>query len=240
MKNRIVEEMAAEHNIHLPGGDHQFKHLLSEHNSPQGKTLILGTIEKQIISKMINTFSQLNIIVDNYDSLMELRFSIKENDSVKVRMMDFSNTDFETDSFDLIYAQGSISVPERKSILKEIKRILSPGGICSVGEIVSLKNPAAKFVIDIWEQSGLEPLQSAAIKSNYESRGFEVISEKDLSDSLRDYYEKSRNIISKTGREEKELNKKYFSRMKHESNAYLKLGGDKYIGFKSLVMRKLN
>ena len=240
MKNRIVEEMATEHNTHLPGGNHQFTHLLGEHNLPQGKTLILGTIEKQIITKMIKTFSQLNIIVDNYDSLMELRFLIKENDSVNVRMMDFSNTDFETDSFDLIYAQGSISVPERKNILKEIKRILSPGGICSVGEIVSLKNPVAKFVNDTWEQSGLEPLQSSAIKSYYESGGFEVISEKDLSETMRDYYEKFRNIISKTSREEKENNKKYFTRMKHESNAYLKLGGDKYIGFKSLVIRKLN
>ena len=88
MKNRIVEEMATEHNIHLPGGNHQFTHLLSKDISPQGQTLILGTIEKQIISKMIKTCSQLNIIVDNYDSLMEQRFLIKENDSVKVRMMD--------------------------------------------------------------------------------------------------------------------------------------------------------
>ena len=47
-------------------------------------------------------------------------------------------------------------------------------------------------------------------------------------------------LCSKAGKDEKEENKKYFSRMKHESHAYLKLGGDKYIGFKSLIMRKLN
>jgi len=240
VKNKIVDEMTVEHNIHLPGGNHQIAHLLSEHNSPESKVLILGTVNKSIFSKISTAFSQLNIIVDNYDSLIELRFLIKESDSVKIRMMDFSNTDFENDSFDIIYAQGSISVPERKNILKEIKRILSPNGICSIGEIVSLKEPVANFIKDIWEQSGLDPLQSSAIKSWYADRGFKVQSEKDFSATLNDFYEETRHLVSKAGREKKEQNKKYFSRMKHESNAYLKLGGDKYIGFKSLVMRKSN
>ena len=61
---------------------------------------------------------------DNYDSLISLKMNLKEKDSIKIKMMDYAHTDFDDKHFDLIYAQGSISVPNRKNILKEIKRIL--------------------------------------------------------------------------------------------------------------------
>ncbi len=189
---------------------------------------------------MLEYFTDINIIVDNYDSLLNTRMNLKENDSIKIKMMDYAHTDFEDKHFDLIYAQASISVPGRKNILKEMKRILSDEGLLSVSEIVSLKEPVAGFIKDIWERSGLEPLTSAGIKTYYESKGFEAISEKDFSDTLRDFYEKVRFSVSKASKDEKEQDKKYFSQMKHESHAYLKLGGDKFIGFKSLIMRKAN
>ena len=166
--------------------------------------------------------------------------NLKENDSIKIKMMDYAHTDFEDKHFDLIYAQASISVPGRKNILKEMKRILSDEGLLSVSEIVSLKEPVAGFIKDIWERSGLEPFASSTIIKFYKSKGFEAISEEDLSDTLRDFYEKVRFSVSKTSKDEKEQDKKYFSQMKHESHAYLKLGGDKFIGFKSLIVRKAN
>ena len=39
-------------------------------------------------------------------------------------MMDFDNTDFNAEEFDLVYAQASISLLNRNKIVKEIKRIL--------------------------------------------------------------------------------------------------------------------
>jgi ubiquinone/menaquinone biosynthesis C-methylase UbiE len=189
---------------------------------------------------MLEYFTDINIIVNNYDLLISIRMNLKKNDSIKIKMMDYAHTDFEDKHFDLIYAQASISVPGRKNILKDLKRIMSDEGLLSVGEIVSLKEPVAGFIKDIWERSGLEPVASSAIKKFYESKGFEVISEKDLSDTLSDFYEKIRFAVSKAGKNEKEQEKKYFSQMKHESHAYLKLGGNKYIGFKSLIMRKKN
>lgn len=155
-------------------------------------------------------------------------------------MMDYAHTDFNDDHFELIYAQGSISVYERKSILKEFKRILKVDGIICVGEIVSLSEPVPAFVNDIWERSNLEPILSSEIKSFYENKGFYVMSEQDLSSTLKDYYEKAQLEVSSISKEEKEINKKYFSRIKHEANAYLKHGGNKYIGFKSLIVRKAN
>ena len=153
-------------------------------------------------------------------------------------MMDYSLTDFDKEYFDLIYAQASISVPGRKDIIKEIKRILNANGVFCTGEIVSLKEPVPVFVSDIWERSGLEPLVSSKIKTYFESKGFTIIIENDLSHTLKDFYQKIHCIISNVSKIEKKENKKFYSGIKHEADAYLKLGGDNYIGFKSLVMRK--
>jgi ubiquinone/menaquinone biosynthesis C-methylase UbiE len=227
-------------NFPLPGGKGQLNHLI-EQNIPKGNhVLIIGTVSDSIIKKLLEHFTDINIISDNYDSLISLKMNLKAKDSIKIKMMDYAHTDFNDKHFDLIYAQASISVLGRKNILKEVKRILSDVGLLSVGEIVSIKEPVAGFIKDIWERSGLEPVASSAIKKFYESKGFEVISEKDLSDTLSDFYEKIRFVVSKAGKNEKEQDKKYFSQMKHESHAYLKLGGDKYIGLKSLIMRKSN
>ncbi len=240
MKNRNVEDLRTSVEIQIPGGNKQIEHLLGEHKLEGKSALVLGNINNTTFSKLLGSFEQLNIIVEDYASLMKLRFNFKENESVKIKMMDFAHTDFENEFFELVYTQGSISVPDRKNIVKEMKRISADGGLFSIGEIISLKEPVAAFIEDIWEQSGLKPLSDASITKFYESKGFEIISEKDLSHTLRNFYEKVGDIVSKTSKEEKEQDKKYFSRMKHESNAYLKLGGDKYIGFKSLLMRKSN
>jgi SAM-dependent methyltransferase len=224
----------------LPGGKSQLKHLLEQNIQKGNRALIIGPIMNSIVKGLLEYFSSINIIADNYDSLMNIRMTLKETDSVKLKMMDFSHTDFGNEHFNLIYSQGSISVPGRKNIIKEIKRITTSDGLLSFGEIVSLKEPVPAFVKDIWERSSMEPLSSSAIKQFYESRGFDIMSEKDLSNTLKDYYEKARDVVSKTGKDKKEQDKKYFSQLKHESNVYLKLGGDKYIGFKSFIMRKKN
>jgi len=227
-------------NFPLPGGNKQLEHFLGQ-NYVNGKSaLIIGPATASIVKKLLNNYTELFIISDSYDSLINIRKILKEIESVKIKLMDYSHTDFKENYFDLIYSQGSLSVPERKNILKEMKRIINDKGILSIGEIVSLKEPVAGFVRDIWEQSGLEALSTSTINQFYNSKGFELVSEKDLSNSLNDYYEKIRYSVLKAGKDEKEQNKKIFSRMKHESNAYLKLGGDKYIGFKSLILRKSN
>jgi len=202
--------------------------------------LIIGPGCETVANQLRKNFSNINIIADDYDTVMQIRMKMKNDEKVNVKLMDFAHTDFENEYFDLVYAQGSISVTERKDITKELKRILTRGGLFSAGEIVSLKEPVPAFVADIWERSGMEPISSSAIRKFYEGRGFEVLSEKDLSDTLKDFYEKTKRTVSKMSKNEKDADKKYFSRMKHESHAYLTLGGDKYIGFKSLILRNLH
>lgn len=239
-KNHLAEEAIQTNNILLPGGNKQLA-LLFEQNSPQGThALIIGPGCEHVAIKLGENFSNIDIIANDYDSVMQIRMKLKDEEKVKVKLMDYAHTDFENEYFDLIYAQGSISVTDKKDIVKEIKRILRSQSLFCAGEIVSLKEPVPGFVNDIWERSDLEPIASSKIKKYYEGKGFEVLSEKDLSDTLKDFYEKLRITVSKVSKDEIEADKKYFSRMKHESHAYLKLGGDKYIGFNSLIMRKLN
>jgi len=239
-KNDLAEEAIQTNTDLLPGGNKQIEHLLEQNISKGAYALIIGAGCEMAVIQLGKYFSDINIIADDYDAVMNLKMKMKDDEKVKVKLMDCAHTDFENEHFDLIYSQGSISVPERKSITKEVKRILKSQGLFCAGEIVSLKEPVPGFVSDIWERSGLDPIPSSEIKKYYEDKGFEVLCEKDLSDTLKDFYEKIRNIVAKVSKDKKEADKKYISRMKHESHAYLNLGGDKYIGFKSLIMRKLN
>jgi ubiquinone/menaquinone biosynthesis C-methylase UbiE len=241
MKTTTLEDQITKLiSIQLPGGVNQFKHLLDQEIHHGDRALIIGPQCESIAKALLSYFTNVYVITDDYDSLMQNKMKLGNGDKVKIKMMDYAHTDFDDNYFKLIYAQGSVSIPERKNILKEMKKILAKDGLISIGEIVSLKEPVAGFVKDIWERSGLGPIASSAIKKFYESKGFNVISEQDYSDTLKDFYEEIRLTVSKAGKDEKEQDKKYFSRLKHESNAYLKLGGDKYIGFKSLIMRKSN
>ncbi len=80
--------------------------------------------------------------------------------------MDFSITDFNDAVFDIVYAQASISSKMRNKIIKEIKRILKPEGILSVGEITSLKSSPPIFV-NKQKSNGLDiPLGTSTWKYN--------------------------------------------------------------------------
>lgn len=239
-KNDLAKGVIQTNTVLLPGGNKQIEHFLEQTIYTGAHALIVGVGCEIATRQLRKYFSNINIIANDYDSVIHIKVNLKDEEKVKVKMMDYAHTDFENEHFDLIYAQGSISVPQKKNVTKELKRILRSQGLFCAGEIVSLKEPVPGFVADIWERSELDPIPSSEIKKYYEGKGFEVLSEKDLSDTLKDFYEKIRNTVAKVSKDEKELDKKYFSRMKHESHAYLKLGGDKYIGFKSLIMRKLN
>ena len=214
--------------------------MLQNVNISGKNALIIGSGCESIAIKLLQNITNVSIILNDYDSLMISRLELNNHEKINCKMMDYANTDFEKEYFNLIYAQASLSVPGRKEILKEIKRVLSKEGIFCIGEIVSLKEPVAAFVKDVWERGGFEPLSSLEIKKYFKDKGFEIIGEIDLSSTLKDFYEKLRYKVSKATKQEKEENKKYYTAIKHESDVYLKLGGDKYIGFVSFIMRKAN
>ncbi len=238
-------KMKSDNTIYLPGTEKQFNHLKNNVNLEGQEILIIGSNSVKIAEMFSDSGAKtITIIVEDYESLLNSRIVIDKGNSIIVRLMEFTNTDFIKDSFDIVYTQASISTKMRNKIVKEITRILKPEGILNVGEITSLKLSPPKFINDIWESGNILPMNSDDIKKYYEERKFEVVDSLDLSAHLKDFYLESKkllfNNIDSLSENEKAYYKKLLKRMSHESNAYLKLGGKDYMGFTSIIARKVN
>ncbi|HSD64285.1 MAG TPA: class I SAM-dependent methyltransferase [Ignavibacteriaceae bacterium] len=230
--------------IFLPGTDQQVKFFLESGEVGERKILIIGpgTLGAAKILKELNP-EEIIIVVNDYDSLINMRYEKeKSTENIMVKMMDYDNTDFKAGTFDIVYAQGSVSGEDRNKIIKEIRKILKPDGIFCAGEIVSLKENPPAFIKDIWQSSDLLPLLNDNAEKYYENKGFEIINRKDLSYTLKDFYRQAEKLSTKSNNElnehEKSHYKKILKKLSHETNVYLKLGGDEYIGFKVFIMRK--
>ena len=237
--------MAEDHTIFLPGSEEQFNHLNAKVSLLGKDILIIGSNSEKIAQMFLNVEANfVTVILDEYDSLLNARYLLKDNEKISVRLMDFSSTDFNDAMFDIVYAQASISSKMRNKLIKEIKRILKSEGILNAGEIVSLKSSPPKFVNDIWESGNILPLNSDDIKKYYEERKFEVVDTLDLSAHLKEFYLESKTLLSNNihslSENEKAYYKKMLKRMSHESNAYLKLGGKDYMGFTSIIAKKVS
>lgn len=231
--------------IFLPGTDQQVKFFLDSADIRDKKVLIMGSGTRRITRILSDSApAEIVIIVRDYDSLISMRYENEKSvlENIKVKMMDFDNTDFKADTFDIIYAQSSISGKDRNKIIKEVKKILNPQGIFCAGEIVSFKENPPAFIKAIWQSSDLLPLINDYAEKYYEDKGFEIINRKDLSYTLKDFYQQAEKLSAKSTDEmdehEKSYYKKLLKKLGHESNVYLNLGGDEYIGFKALIMRK--
>lgn len=225
-------------NILLPGIDNQLKFLLKNIPVEGLKILIIGPGTAPIADHLNSKNNNIQIITEDYDSMIETRLDLDDK-SIPVKIMEYSTTDFEKEEFDLVYAQASISSLNRNKIIKEIKRVLKPVGYLCPGEIVKLNPGVPKFVSDIWDRSELLPLFINDIERYYEDRNFEIIAAEDQSHTLQKFYEMISEKI-KIVKSSEELKKKTLNPYTHEVNAYTKLGGDKFMGFKSLLLKKVS
>lgn len=229
-------------NIFLPAGFKQFRILKSKFIISGKSVLVIGAGSEKIAEKMIDSGAvSVKMIVNDFDSLMNSRLNLGKEGKIILEMMEYDNTDFSDNEFDLVYAQGSISSSNRSKIIKEIRRILKTDGVLCVGEITSLKKDYPVFIKDIFESSEIIPLLNDSCSTYYTERNFSVLYEQDLSSSLKIFYENAslslEKSIEKLTDTEKSYYKKLLNKISHESNAYLKLGADKYIGFKMLILK---
>lgn len=228
----------------LPGLKQQIRFLIQKSDVKQfSNALVIGSGSEATALKIAGKFeSGVEIIVQDYESLINSKYLLGNSSGIEVKMMSFDSTDYEADRFDLVYAQASISLTNRNKIVKETGRILKPGGQFCVGEVVSLQKEVPRFVKDIYDSSDLLPLNIEKIENYYTGRGYSIIGKADLSSSLKEYYSMSRSafeeISDSLDKGEQSYYKKIINRIKHESNAYLKLGGDKFIGFVALLLKK--
>ena len=97
-KNDLAEETIQTNNILLPGGRKQLEHLI-EQNIPKGEqALIIGPNCESIATKLLEYFTNLYIITDAYESVMQIRMKLKDDEKIKVKMMDYAHTDFQNES----------------------------------------------------------------------------------------------------------------------------------------------
>ena len=231
--------------IFLPGTDKQADFFLNTAENKGGKVVIIGPGTNEIAQKMVLTEPEkIIIIVEDYDSLITMRYRLEKQGfkNIEVRMMDYEHTDFLNNSIDIVYAQASVSTRKRNKIIREIKKILKAGGVFCTGELTKLKEDVPVFIQELWQASDLLLLPDKELNEYYEGRGFEILDKKNLSFTLKEFYEQSEKMLSKeTGdfsEQEKSYHKKLLKKISHESNAYLNLGGRDYMGFTALIMRK--
>lgn len=227
--------------ILLPGGIEQYEFLTSNISLKGMRVLVAGASAEPLAEK-ISKEANVEIIVDDYESLISANLYLRNK--IAVKLMDFSVTDYDPETFDLIYAQASVSSINRNKIFKELKRILKPEGILCVGEIFLKKENPPQFIKDILEDSNQLILTAEDLEKYYRERNFKIMEMKNLSDTLEEYYSSSRKKLRDSlgglSDEEKSYYKKLLNKISHETNAFLKQGADKYLGLKTFLLKKGN
>ena len=106
-----------------------------------------------------------------------------------------------------------------------------------------MSNNIPQFVNDIFEKSDLDPIYKNELTKYYRDRNLNIVDTIDLSFTLKEYYENTMSLLKENiyglNKSEKSYYKKVLNQISHESNAYLKLGADRYIGFLTLLLQKI-
>jgi SAM-dependent methyltransferase len=236
MKNKKRSE------ILLPGGSKQFEQLRKIAPKKFDKILVMGEASEPLAIKLSEVFSaQTELIVEDYEALLNAKLLLEESD-INPKIMEFERTDYANETFDLVYAQAALTRDSRKKIIREVKRILKPNGLLSVGEIVIVNDNVPRMISDLLDWAGLIPLKESEIKKYYSERGFEILTARKFENALKNYYEKILRLFEQRkellSEEEKSYYKKLIHRISHEANVFMKFGGEKYLAFYSFVAKR--
>ncbi len=236
MKNETRE-------ILLPGGKSQFEQLVKAVEGNIEKALVAGEASEKVALEIAKKFNaETEVIVEDYEAMLNAKLILEES-GIIAKIMEFERTDYADETFDLVYAQASVTRESRKKIVKEIKRILKTGGILSAGEIVLLKRNPPQMISDLLDWAGLTPLHIDEIDAYYKQRGFEILTAENFPNALPEYYKKITRIYERRKEDLSEREKSYYKklihRISHEANVFLKFGGEKHLSFYAFVSRKI-
>jgi ubiquinone/menaquinone biosynthesis C-methylase UbiE len=174
--------------ILLPGLAKQIEFLENNLDFHPESILVIGSSSEIPAIELASIYnSKIELIVEEYESLLNSKLILKNNESVNLKMMSFETTDYRDGEFDLIYAQASISLVNRNKIVKEIKRILKPGGYFCTGEVVLLTKEPPRFIHDIFEASSMLPLYYENVDKYYGERKFSLIASENLTSTLKEF-----------------------------------------------------
>lgn len=227
----------------LPGLDDQSVFLFTNCDVSNKNILIIGQGCVSIAKKMLDKeASSVEIIIDDEEMMLADRLQASGTANLRIRFMEFHNTDFKDESFDVVYAQASVSTAKHVKILKEIKRITKPQGLVCLGEIVQLSKEITRSVRNVWEKTKVTLREIPMIQKEYADAEFESVVETDLSFTMKYVYKKHLRNMDKSLPEmteaEKKALKKEIKTYRHEANTYLQFKGDNYTGFIAFLLRK--
>lgn len=227
----------------LPGGEEQFNFLLRNIPVAGKKVLILGTGAEKIAAKFIEEGSEsVLIITEDEQLLIQTRMNLTDKEKTKVKYSSYTSIDAAEGSFEIVYAQGTVSINERRKILKDVYRVLAPDGVFAVGEMTSLKGDIPAFLRSVFAANGMEIVSAESLEMFYKGEGYKIKSAKDLSNTLKDYYKNTERVfsrrVSNMTKQDQAEHKDLITKSKHELNVFLKLGGLKYIGFHAFLLLK--
>ena len=159
---------------------------------------------------------------------------------IEAKVMSPLALDFDDGFFDLVICEGVMSQYRKSDFLKEIHRVLKPGGGFGVADFYWRKIPVPKYVLNVWswDEGRVETLDE--VIKLMKGRGFDVFFIHDVSGELKRFYSELLVWI------EKLLKTTYLSsqqfkevkRFRHEANVFLKQGGNKWMGYSAIASKK--
>lgn len=103
-----------------------------------GKILDVGTGDGSFIPVFTETFKEYTEIIgiDNSEKAINTAEKTFKNDNIKFIKMDAEKMDFRDNSFDTVCISNTLHhLPNMNQVLKEMVRVLKPGGLFIIGEM---------------------------------------------------------------------------------------------------------
>jgi SAM-dependent methyltransferase len=224
--------------ILLPGLDEQAEFFAKEYSLAQKKGLILGAGVNPAAVRFEQAGAEVAAIIDDDDLLVRERLLAPG----KVKYMDYFSTDYADETFGFIYAQASVSVAQRNKILKESFRLLKPGGVFCLGDVLKRDENTPVSVVEIWEHSNLHPVTLENAEQLYTTNKFSIENKLDLSQTIEAVYRYHAEIFEDEkallSDEDRHAMRKELKRMRHEANMFVKMGAKKHMHYYVFLLRK--
>ena len=107
--------------ILLPGINKQIEFLLNQVEVKGKSVLVIGSESAEVGKKLyIASGEPVDIIIEDYDSLINSNLQLQGFPKVKTKLMDFELTDYQNETFDIIFTQGGIGDFRRNKIFSNM------------------------------------------------------------------------------------------------------------------------